>query len=99
MQRWMMACAIAMAAAGCATTAGATPKVSNADKVALLNGAKVDITDAIKAAQGKAPGRVVDTELRSKGGKTVWEIDVVGADGKVTEVDVDATTGAVTDSE
>src|SRR5512140_2603118 len=105
-----MSCLVALAAAaGCAAPAnspgpnspGSTSpeKTSNAEKVALLGGAKVDMDAAIKAALAKVPGRAVDTELHTKNGKTVWEIDVVSADNKVTEVDVDATTGAVIDSE
>ena len=95
-----MSCLLAFAAtAGCAASANSPAKTSNAEKLALLGGAKVDIDVAIKAALAKAPGRVVDTELRTKNGKTVWEIDVVTADNRITEVDVDATTGVVTDSE
>ena len=95
-----------IAATGCcgAQTKSETPEKSSTEKssterVALLNGAKVEADAAIKAALAKAPGRVVDLELRSKSGKTVWEVDVLGADGKVIEVDVDASSGAVTDSE
>jgi uncharacterized membrane protein YkoI len=54
---------------------------------------------AIKTGLGKAPGRVVDTELRSRNGKVVREIDIVSPEGKFTEVDVDANTGVIADSE
>ena len=60
---------------------------------------KIEVTDAIKAATAKVPGRVIDTELKSKNGKTVWEVDIANADGKAAEVDVDAATGQVLDSE
>ena len=73
--------------------------MSSTEKLALLGGTKIEAADAIKAALEKAPGRVVDTELRTKNGKTVWEIDIASADQKLTEVDVDASTGAVTDTE
>jgi len=82
-----------------AACASATPKASTTERVEMLKTAKVEAADAIKGALEKAPGRVVDFELRSKSGKTTWEVDILGADGKVVEVDVDADTGVVTDSE
>ncbi len=54
--------------------------------------AKVTLDQAVKAAVDKAPGTAVEAELETK---PVWEVEIVGADGKVTEVYVDAETGAV----
>ena len=84
------------AVVGCASSSNAS---GNTEKLTLLGGTKVDVADAIKTAIDKAPGRVADTELRSKNGKTVWEIDIASPDGKLTEVDVDASTGTIADSE
>lgn len=80
----------------CASTGAARSKT---DKLTMMSSVKIEVGDAIKAALAKTPGRVVDTELQSKKGKTVWEIDIATADGKVSEVDVDATSGEVTDAE
>lgn len=93
--RWMIVGFTAAACAGC----GGAQKGTAAEKAALMKDAKVEVTEAIKTATTKVPGRVVDTELRSKNGKPVWEVDVLGADGKTTEVDVDAVTGQITDME
>jgi len=72
----------------------------NEGKVAdLVKDAKVTIDQAIKTAQEKVQGTVVEAELEKKHGKTVWEVEVVGADGKVTEVHIDATDGTVIDTE
>jgi uncharacterized membrane protein YkoI len=87
------------AVVGCASSGNASGKLSNTEKLTLLGSTKIDVTDAIKTGLGKSPGRVIDTELRSKNGKTVWEIDIASADGKLTEVDVDASTGVIADSE
>ena len=65
----------------------------------MVKDAKVTIDQAIKTAQEKVPGTVVEAELEKKHGKTVWEVEVVGADGKVTEVHIDAATGTVIDTE
>ena len=65
----------------------------------LVKDATVTIEQAIKTASEKVPGTVVEAELEKKHGKTVWEVEVLGADGNVTEVHIDAATGAVIDTE
>ena len=65
----------------------------------LVKDATVTIDQAIKTASEKVPGTVVEAELEKKHGKTVWEVEVLGADGKVTEVHIDASTGVVIDTE
>jgi uncharacterized membrane protein YkoI len=65
----------------------------------MLKDAKVTIDQAIKTALDKVPGTAVEAELERKHDKTVWEVEVVGADGKTTEVHIDAATGAVIDTE
>ena len=65
----------------------------------LAKDAKVPIDQAIKTASEKVPGTVVEAELEKKHGKTVWEVEVLGADGNVTEVHIDAATGSVIDTE
>lgn len=96
-QRAILFAMVTFGATACAT---ATTEVSRPRQIELLQGAKIEVSDAIKAALVKAPGRVLDTELRGKQpGRTVWEVDILTADGKVVEVDVDATSGQVVDSE
>lgn len=65
----------------------------------LVKDAKITIDQAIKTASEKVPGTVVEAELEKKHGKTVWEVEVLGADGKVTEVHIDAGNGDVIDTE
>ena len=65
----------------------------------LVKDAKVTIDQAIKTASEKVPGTVVEAELEKKHGKTVWEVEILGAEGTVTEVHVDAVTGTVIDAE
>jgi uncharacterized membrane protein YkoI len=69
------------------------------DVATLAKEAKVTIDQAIKTATEKVPGTVVEAELEKKHGKTVWEVEVLGGDGKVTEVHIDAATGTVIDTE
>jgi uncharacterized membrane protein YkoI len=65
----------------------------------LVKDAKVTAEQAIKTAMEKVPGTVVEAELEKKHGKTVWEVEIFGADGKVTEVHIDAGDGTVIDTE
>ena len=65
----------------------------------LVKDAKVTIDQAIKTALEAAPGTAVEAELEKKHDKTVWEVEVFGADGAMTEVHIDAATGAVIDKE
>jgi uncharacterized membrane protein YkoI len=65
----------------------------------LVKDAKVTAEQAIKTAMEKVPGTVVEAELEKKHGKTVWEVEILGADGKVTEVHIDAANGTVIDTE
>ena len=65
----------------------------------LVKDAKVTAEQAIKTATEKVPGTVVEAELGKKHGKTVWEVEILGADAKVTEVHIDAADGTVIDTE
>ena len=65
----------------------------------LAKEAKVTVDQAIKTATEKVQGTVVEAELEKKHDKTIWEVEIVGADGKVSEVHIDAATGAVIDVE
>lgn len=69
------------------------------DIAALAKEVTVTIEQAVKTAVEKVPGTVVEAELEKKHDKTVWEVEVLGADGKVTEVHIDAVSGAVIDTE
>lgn len=66
-------------------------------KAKLAAAAKVSLADATTKAAAK--GKPFEAELLEKHGKAVWEFEVVGDDGKVAEVDVDADSGEVIDSE
>lgn len=56
---------------------------------------EITMEQAIKAATEQVPGKVTEAELEEEDGKRVFEITVVGDDGKEVEVEVDAATGVV----
>ncbi|HEY5627597.1 MAG TPA: PepSY domain-containing protein [Nitrospira sp.] len=74
-------------------------KDGEGDIAALAKDAKVTIDQAIKTALEKVSGTAVEADLEKKHDKTVWEVEILGADGKVTEVHIDASTGTVIDTE
>ena len=65
----------------------------------LVKSAKVTIDQAIKTASEKVQGTVIEAELEKKHDKVIWEVEVYAADGKVSEVHVDADSGTVIDVE
>src|SRR5450830_53020 len=50
---------------------------------------------ALKAALAKYPGDVISLEAELDKGKAIYEFDIKGADGKETEVEVEANTGKI----
>jgi uncharacterized membrane protein YkoI len=71
-----------------------TGKVQPADLPGL---AKISMEVALKAALDAAPGKVIKAELEVEDGNLQYSFDVVGADGKIKEVEIDAGNGKVLD--
>jgi hypothetical protein len=69
------------------------------DLVEMSKTAKVTADQAIKTAQEKVQGKVVEAELERKHDRVVWEVEIVVAEERVMEVHVDADSGAVIDVE
>lgn len=94
-----------MVAALCVTSTpawsdkGHKGKDEKCDAAELVKDAKVTIDQAIKTALDAVPGTAVEAELEKKHDKTVWEVEVLGADGKMTKVHIDAGTGTIIDKE
>jgi uncharacterized iron-regulated membrane protein len=66
------------------------------EKVHVASEAKVSADQAIQTALQKVPGTVVEAELEEeKDHKVKWEVEIVTADGKLMEVEIDANTGEV----
>ncbi len=74
-------------------------KEETKEAVEMSKTAKVTVEQAIKTATEKVAGKVIEAELERKHDRAVWEVEIVGADDKVTEVHIDADTGAVIDME
>jgi uncharacterized membrane protein YkoI len=61
--------------------------------------AKVSMEDARKTALAAYPGEVVSVEYELEDGNPVYEFDIKGKNGKETEVEVDAVTGKIGETE
>ena len=53
----------------------------------------------MKAALAKHPGDVISLEAEIENGKPIYEFDIKGKDGKEWEVEVDAVTGKIVETE
>ena len=84
MKRW----GITIAVGGASVLLFSVPSWSDEDEgkaADMVKAAKVTIDQAIKTASEKVPGTVIEAELEKKHDKIVWEVEVVAADGKVSE--------------
>lgn len=61
--------------------------------------AKVSMEQVIQTAKTKFPGRIVEAELEAEDGTLVYEVKVVSASGEIREIEIDAQSGEVLDSE
>lgn len=70
-------------------------KDHDAARVALARGQVLPLTRILAIAEQRAPGDVLKVELEDDDGKLVYEVKVLGRNGRVRELDIDARTGAV----
>lgn len=61
--------------------------------------AKVSMEDAKKTALAAYPGEVVSVEYELEDGNPIYEFDIKGKNGKEVEVEVDAVTGKIGETE
>lgn len=62
---------------------------------ALVAKAKIDATQAQGIAQATVSGTIIETELEEKNGTPVYEVEIITAKGKITEVEVNAVNGKI----
>ncbi len=56
----------------------------------------MSLQDAIEVVTATFPGRVIEAELEDEHGEVMYEVEIVGEDGLVREIEVHAKTGQVT---
>ncbi len=61
----------------------------------LVKQAKITMAQAREIAKKKAAGKIEGEELEKENGKLIYSFDIRNAKGTITEVQVDAKTGAI----
>jgi uncharacterized membrane protein YkoI len=86
-----------IACLGCAAVAGATPPARDHDaaRAAVARGERVPLARIVADALARHPGKVVDVELEDG----EYEIEVLRDDGVVVELEYDARSGRLLDTE
>lgn len=74
-------------------------KSETKEKLHMSQQATVTIDQAIKTAEEKVPGKVIEAELEKKHDKAVWEVEIATADNKIMEVHIDSMSGNIIDIE
>jgi len=70
-------------------------KDHEAARTALARGQVLPLTRILAIAEQRAPGDVLKVELEGDDGKLVYEVKILGRNGRVRELDIDARTGTV----
>ncbi len=96
------ACRFFLLAAGfivVAVTGAAAQEKAYKPNPKLARQAKITMEQARETAQNAAAGKIEEAELEKEHGKLVYSFDIRNAKGTITEVQVDAQTGAVVSTE
>lgn len=86
---------LALAAGLAAAPAHAKDKDHEAARQALARKEILPITRILKIVEQHLPGDVLEVELEDDKGRFIYEVKVLGVNGRVREVEIDARTGAV----
>jgi len=84
-----------------ATSASAQTGADEAEKARSLTdtGALLPLEQILEKAQAELPGRVIEIELDQENGRYTYELEIVDAEGRVWELEMDAATGEVLETE
>lgn len=92
--------AVAIAISG-APIAVMAKKKGNCDgeEATLLQNAQLGIEEAIAIALKDKPGKVIEAEIDSEDGVTIWEVELVDSQNHIYEYEIDANSGTILESE
>lgn len=82
----------------------ATPALADRDdhdraRLALEAGEILPLSDILASAAAVRPGRVIEIELERDDGRWVYELELVSPEGRLYEMEVDASSGIVLEVE
>lgn len=87
---------------GASLSTGAQPAVgSDHDRArtAVLAGQRLPLSTILANIESRYGGRILEIELDDDNGRPVYEIELLDDRGRVVELEVDAATGEILDSE
>lgn len=91
---------IATLALACLTVAAhARDRDHDRAREAVAAGERLPLSTILAGIERDRGGRVLEIERDRKHGREIYEIELLGDDGRVVELEIDAVTGAVLDSE
>jgi uncharacterized membrane protein YkoI len=64
-------------------------------RAAVAAGDRLPLSRILALVEAQVGGRVLEIELDDDDGREVYEIDILGGDGRVRELKVDPATGAI----
>lgn len=98
---WLAAAALALAAAlgGTAIAYGGDDVGHQEARRLVQQGRVLPLAEILERAGSKASGDLLEVELEFDDGAYVYELKILGPDGKVREIEVDAPTGRILDIE
>jgi len=70
-------------------------QLNGVEVIAMATSAKITIEGAVETALGSIAGQVIEAELEKRGGKTVWNVEILTAEEAIMAVYVDAVSGSV----
>lgn len=76
-----------------ATVAGAGEREQDRARRLVREGAIMPLERLLPAVRAQAPGELLEIELEDEGGRLVYEVEVIGPDGRVVELLFDARSG------
>jgi uncharacterized membrane protein YkoI len=65
----------------------------------VKQGRILPLAEIVRSVSGKVPGEVLEVELELEHGAYIYELKILRTDGRVQEVEVDATNGKIVDIE
>ncbi len=68
-------------------------------ETAVKKGEIIPLAEACRRLQTEFPGKITEVELEYSNGRRVYEVELVTEDGRLIEVDMDAATGKVLETE
>lgn len=67
----------------------------DAARSAVQSGAQLPLSEILRRIEAEHPGRVLEIERDREHGRTVYEIELLNARGRVIELTVDAASGEI----